>query len=304
MRSNPKQWKKDFRQNGYLVVEDVVDPETLEALRTGVDDITSDPDALSPYLRHYVQMERDYVRQQPEYNELNSDQLGNAVRNIMELPLFDPRFADFIVFPPVLDVLEALFESTEFHFHNYKCIVKAAHVSSALRWHRDLPYLEHSTPNLITAMVCLDPMTVENGATVVLPGSHRIPHEAVLPQDAEIKEAALPGDFERVTVTCPAGSLVAFDVSIIHGGGQNRSPAPRRNVVGIWSGPDTYPVTGARYVYHGLYPRSQDPARQQQVQLSFPHLFDAPSRAKLDFSHTANAPAGDIEAIKSDQLDG
>ena len=52
-------------------------------------------------------------------------------------------------------------------------------VSSRFVWHRDLPYLEHSTPNLITAMICLDEMTEANGATVVIPGTHRVSHESV-----------------------------------------------------------------------------------------------------------------------------
>ena len=70
-----------------------------------------------------------------------------------ELPLFDPIFAELILHEPLLDILEALFESSEFAFHNYKCIIKAPRVSSRFCWHRDLPYLQHSTPNLITAML-------------------------------------------------------------------------------------------------------------------------------------------------------
>ncbi|MEX0653875.1 MAG: phytanoyl-CoA dioxygenase family protein [Phycisphaeraceae bacterium] len=270
MHHDPAQWKADYQRDGYLLVEDVLDVSTLAALRDRLDRITADPEALPQSLRGHVELERDYIQQQPEYNDQNVEQVGNAVRNIMELPLFDPEFAELIAYEPLLDVLQALFDSSEFHFHNYKCIVKAPRVSSVFRWHRDLPYLQHSTPNLITAMLCLDDMTEANGATVVLPGTHRVPHEAVTDADREIAERDLPADQRRVTVTCPAGSAVLFHVNIIHGGGANRSDIHRRNVIGIWAGPDTYPVTAARYAYQGLRPRSADPARQRQLRMTFP----------------------------------
>ena len=267
MEHNPARWKADFEQDGYLVVEDVLDKQTLSTLRAGIERITADPDALPDHLRRYIQFERDYVAKRPDQNDHAAAQVGNAVRNIMELPLFDRAFAELIAYEPLLDVLEALFESGEFHLHNYKCIVKAPRISSGFLWHRDLPYLKHSTSNLITALLCLDDMSAANGATVVLPGTHRIGHEDVLDTDVDLPEDVLP-DVPRMLVECPGGSAVLFHVNIIHGGGANRSDVPRRNLVGIWAGPDAHPVTPARYAYQGLMPRSADPARQRQVQMT------------------------------------
>jgi len=270
---DPTRWKIDYDRDGYVVVEDCLDRGTLAALRLAIERVTASPDDLPDHLKRWIDFERNYVQRRPEYNEFKSDQVGNAIRNIMELPIFDPVFAELIAYEPVLDVLEALFGDTEFAFHNYKCIIKAPRVSSRFCWHRDLPYLEHSTPDLITAMLCLDDMTEANGATVVFPGSHRVPHESVTAADQDIPEEKLPRDLgRRVAVTCPAGSLVAFHVNIIHGGGPNRSEFPRRNVIGIWSGKDCYPTTAARYAYQGLMPRSKDPARQRQMKMTFANL--------------------------------
>ncbi len=280
MVQDPRSWKQQYDRDGYVVVEDVLDSGMLESLRSGIDAIIAN-EALPPHLALHVQRERDFLKSKPQYNELSGDQVGKAVRNIMELPLLDRRFADLILYQPLLDILAALFESTEFHFHNYKCILKSPRVSSAFQWHRDLPYLKHSTPNLITAILCLDPMTEENGATVVLPGSHRIPYEQVVDADRDIPADALPKEFERRTVLCPAGSAVLFHVNNIHGGGPNRSAIPRRNVISIWAGPDTYPTTAARYAYQGIYPLSKDPAKQRQTRLTFPHLFSTPSHSPV-----------------------
>lgn len=276
MKHEPKKWKTDYDRDGYLVVPDVLDAATLGRLRQEVEKITADPEGLPPDLRRWVQLERDYLSdaKQAKYNDLGAGQMGLAVRNIMELPLFSSYLARFITFEPLLDILQTLFESPEFHFHNYKCIIKAPRVGSTFRWHRDLPYLHHTTPNLITAMLCLDPMTRQNGATVVLPGTHRITEDQFRESDAEIQENQLPSNAQRVTVECAAGSAVLFHVNIIHGGGPNRSDTPRRNVIGIWAGPDTYPTTAARYAYGEVYPRSQHPAKQLQMRKTFSSVWE------------------------------
>jgi ectoine hydroxylase-related dioxygenase (phytanoyl-CoA dioxygenase family) len=266
---DPERWIADYQSDGYLVVEDCIDPETLGTLQAKVGRILDDPDSLPDRLRRHIDFERTYLGGPHRVaDDPRPDEVGNAVRLVMELPLFDPFLARFIAYDPLLDVLQVLFDSPEFHFHNYKCVNKAPGRSSKFIWHRDLPFLYHSTPNLITAMVCLDAMTEENGATVVLPGSHRIVDENVAVSDQDIPESELPAGFERRVVTCPAGSAVLFHVNILHGGPANRSQRMRRNVIGIWAGPDTYPTESSRYAYQGLYPRSKDPARQRQLELA------------------------------------
>lgn len=272
MNHAPESWKADYERDGYLVVPDLVDPDTLRRMRDALDRITANPRSVHPSLVPFIHFEQDYLKNHRHYNDLPPEQLGDAIRIIMELARFDPIFERLVLYDPLLDVVQTLFESTEFGFLNWKCVVKAPHVGSAFCWHRDLPYLNHTTPNVITAMLCVDDMTERNGATVVLPGTHRIPHEACKPEDMDIPESQLPTDAKRVTVTCPAGSAVLFHANIIHGGGPNRSSIPRRNVIGIWTGPDTYPVKMNRYAYQGVCPRSTDPARQKQVRMSFAHL--------------------------------
>ena len=272
MKLDPVRWRSDYDRDGYLVVEDVLDEPFLSQLRDAVDRLCSDPDNLPPRLIRLVSFERDWVRRRPQFNKHTPEQVGNAIRNVADLSLFDPLFAELIFHDPQLDILDALFRSTEYHFLNYKCIIKAPFVGSAFRWHRDCPYLEHTTTNIITSMLCLDAMAPTNGATIVLPGSHRIAREQMSKSDKELAEKDLPDQFDRVTVCCPAGSAVLFHANLIHGGGPNESDKPRRNLISIWPGPDTHPITAARQAHEGLMPRSQDPARQTQVALTRRHI--------------------------------
>lgn len=265
-RPEPQSWRQHYLESGYLVVENAIEPELLQKLRDALERIEQQfaEAKLDPGLRRWVATDQDRAKGiRGVLTEGNSE----TISNIMELPLFDPVFQHLIIYPRVLDILEALFESTEFAFHNYKCICKMPGGKEAFPWHRDLPYLPHTSPNLLTCMLCIDPMTKENGATVVCPGSHRIPHEQVKAGDTDMNEAEVPA--ERVTVICPAGSAVVFHVSIIHGGPPNETQTRRRNVIGIWAAPDAHPTTPPRYVYHGIMPRSTDLMRQKQIAMAF-----------------------------------
>ncbi len=264
-KPDPEGWRQSYAESGYLVVENVVEPDLLQQMRDALERIERAvaEETLPPQLRQWVTLERDRV------NRYTSRVESTTISNIMELPLFDPVFRDVIVYPRVLDILETLFESSEFSFHNYKCICKMPGGQAPFRWHRDLPYLEHTSPNLITCMLCIDPMTAENGGTVVCPGSQRIAYEDVKPEDMDMPESEVPDN--RVIVECSAGSAVLFHINIVHGGGPNLSQAKRRNAIGIWAGPDTYPTTANRYAYEFVMPRSKDPERQKQIQMTFGH---------------------------------
>ncbi|MEP0709397.1 MAG: phytanoyl-CoA dioxygenase family protein [Parvibaculum sp.] len=62
----------------------------------------------------------------------------------------------------------------------------------------------------------IDDFTGENGATVVVPGSHTWP------------DGRMPGDGDRkVKAVMPAGSVVFYPGTLWHGGGANLSAAPR-----------------------------------------------------------------------------
>jgi hypothetical protein len=63
----------------------------------------------------------------------------------------------------------------------------------------------------------IDPFTAENGATVVIPGSHLWGEKLPTPED----------EARRVSVVMPPGSVVFFYGTLWHAGGQNRTDAPR-----------------------------------------------------------------------------
>lgn len=96
-------------------------------------------------------------------------------------------------------------------------------------WHRDLPYQHFvaSRPLAINALFCLDAFTPANGATMVLPASHR---QEAFPSDHFVSTQALP-------VAAPAGSFIVLDCMVFHSGGVNTTSRPRRAVNHVYTIP-------------------------------------------------------------------
>jgi len=96
-------------------------------------------------------------------------------------------------------------------------------------YHRDLPHQHFvsSRPLAITALFCLDDFTAENGATLVVPGSHR---QEAFPSDEVV-------ELVKVQVLAPAGSFIVLDSMVFHSGAVNRSSRERRAVNHVFAAP-------------------------------------------------------------------
>jgi len=94
--------------------------------------------------------------------------------------------------------------------------------------------------HVVNCLICFDDMNQDNGGTRVVPGSHLWPllpprgaprPEGLSPEDLarlpEDNHAPYPGE---LIVTAPAGSIVAINAVIWHGGTRNTSGTRRRQL--------------------------------------------------------------------------
>lgn len=92
--------------------------------------------------------------------------------------------------------------------------------------HRDWPERSADSPyEVLTALWLLDDFTQHNGATRVVPGTHRLiqPISKALAQPLAIHR-------EQVVITARAGSLLLLNGHVWHSGTKNQSAGPRRAV--------------------------------------------------------------------------
>jgi hypothetical protein len=96
-------------------------------------------------------------------------------------------------------------------------------------WHRDLPYQHFvsTKPLAINALFCVDDFTIENGATFVLPASHK---SEAFPSENYVRKNA-------IQIEAKAGSFIVLDCMVFHAGGFNKTNLERRAVNHLYNIP-------------------------------------------------------------------
>jgi ectoine hydroxylase-related dioxygenase (phytanoyl-CoA dioxygenase family) len=147
----------------------------------------------------------------------------------------------------------------------------------------------------LSTIVAVDAFTADNGATVVVPGSHRWNDEQVsgqfdLQPSSDNEGQALLA-CQAVPVVMPEGACIVFAGTLLHGGGRNTSDAPRcafsNQYCQPWARPQEnfflgVPVEVAR----------QMPARLQSL---LGYSIHPPFIGQITASHPAKALAPDYQ---------
>ena len=194
---------------GYAVLDSGYDPAKLTALSIEFDTLHS------RYLAHYGV---DHLGSIDEENTLRALLVqGSGV------------FLDLVFNENLLSVLKKLIDG-KFILNQQNGIINPPQQTyNQAAWHRDLPYQHFlsTTPLAINALFCMDDFTVENGATFVLPASHK---SAAFPSANHVKRNALQ-------VEAKAGSFILLDCMMFHAGGFNTTNAKRRAVNHLYNIP-------------------------------------------------------------------
>ncbi len=186
--------------DGYTVLERAIDTELIEALAGRVDVLLDELDI--PFGDNTF--------------------LGTRTRRLFNLLARDPLFAAVPVHPDVLPVVEGVLDA-ECQLSSLTAI-DIHPGQTAQPFHADDGSIPLPRPHVAIAcpaIWALTDFTADNGATRVVPGSHRFER---IPRKQEHPEHV-------VEVTMPAGSVLVYHGSLWHGGGVNRSAARRMGIV-------------------------------------------------------------------------
>ena len=206
-------WHAEFEEQGFLVFEKVLDDEKLAAVNA----------ALKPHLDENVAGRNDFE--------------GLKSNRIYGMLAKDPVFAELCVHPLALAFAERDLGPS--------CLLSACLAinlqpgESVQPWHTDDGHIDIAPPHdtfKISTFWALTDTTEQNGATEVLPGSHRWSLDdfagALKGEDfanREVRDASDdPGYREdALKVTMPAGSLMIAKGNLWHRGGANHSEENR-----------------------------------------------------------------------------
>jgi len=178
-------------------------------------------------------------------------------------PLAVTRCMDAAALDPlVLDVVERLIGPGPQFGNTVAIQVYPGQVAQLLHYEQGIYPLPRDRDVMISAIWALDDFTAGNGATRVVPGSHRRP-------------AGKPAADETVAAEMPAGSVLLFSGRLYHGGGANVSTKPRLGVVIDYLQPWLRPCEA-----HTLSALGADPAQVRRLPQRLQELlgFNQPTR--------------------------
>lgn len=183
--------QKELLENGYLILENMVSNEQLDALRAEAE-------------QHLTHMGRNSFE-------------GERTQRIYGVPAKMRSGDPFIEHPLILAHLDRLLLPN--YLLSQAQVINIKTDSPAQPLHLDdgfYPFPAPRPPISLATVFAIDDFTEDNGATVIIPGSHKW-DEVRRPND----------DDKRVKAIMPAGSCIFFVGNAWHGGGENLSGADR-----------------------------------------------------------------------------
>jgi ectoine hydroxylase-related dioxygenase (phytanoyl-CoA dioxygenase family) len=249
-----------FWENGYLVVENAVSQEHLQAMR---DDFAAMVEESKQHTENYGETVDGRARYDLEPGH-NADKPGlrrvNAPVEVSDSYFqasMDSRMTDCVA-----DLI-----GPNVKFHHAKINSKLPGGNTVVKWHQDFPFTPHSNDDLITALLLIDDVTEENGPLKVVAGSHKeaihtLWHDGVF-TGAIDNELAQQCEDNAVVCTGKAGSVVFMHTRTLHGSSINRSANSRTIHISVFAAEDAIPCSPnpVPSKYEGLVVRGEKTGR-------------------------------------------
>ena len=116
-------------------------------------------------------------------------------------------------------------------FHHGKVNSKLPGTATKVKWHQDFPFQPMTNNDMITCLLFVDDVTLENGPLEVIPGSHNGPIHSHWQNGrftgAVTDDVVEPHLDKIVKCTGKAGSVCLMHVNLLHGSAPNLSASPR-----------------------------------------------------------------------------
>ncbi|NNF77971.1 MAG: phytanoyl-CoA dioxygenase family protein [Rhizobiales bacterium] len=215
---------EQFWRDGFLIVEDAVTDNELAGLRDvfagWVDESRKHDNDYGETLdgRARFDLEPGHTAMSPALRRVQSpEEVSEVYANVMRTA----RTVDFaadLVGPAI-------------RFHHGKVNSKLPGAATKVKFHQDFPFQPMTNDDMITALLFVDDVTLDNGPLEVVPGSHKGPlytlwHNGVF-TGAVADDVVEEHKDKIIKCTGKAGSVCLMHASLLHGSAPNLSDVPR-----------------------------------------------------------------------------
>ena len=231
-----------YREQGYLLVEDAVEPALLERLRVATHVMIERSRAITASDAVY-DLDAGHSAASPRLTRIKAPH-----QNV-------PGFAEVLEAPKVKAVLQSLLAPVV-RLQTSKLNTKAPGGGAAVEWHQDWAFYPHTNDDLLALGLMLEDVDAGNGPLMVVPGSHRGPVLSHF-RGGVFAGAIDPAEplFERdkiVTLTGRAGSMTVHHVRLLHGSAPHHSDRARLICFYECAAADAWPLAGSSTAIAGL----------------------------------------------------
>ena len=213
-----------FWRDGVLVVENAVSAIQLSALRTEFQTWVEESRSHSSDYgetrdgRRRFDLQPGHSAKTPGLRRVQSpEEVSEAFESVMR----NARTVDYCA-----DLI-----GPNIRFHHGKVNSKLPGSATAVKWHQDFPFQPMTNDDMITCLLFVDDVTLENGPLEVIPESHKGPlyshwHDGVF--TGAIDDAVIDPQRDKIIkCTGKAGDVCLMHVNLLHGSAPNLSDKPR-----------------------------------------------------------------------------
>jgi ectoine hydroxylase-related dioxygenase (phytanoyl-CoA dioxygenase family) len=210
---------RQFRDEGFFVLEDAVPPGDLDTLRGEC--------------QRFID-ERDREMDRLGVDKLDLDHRGS--RYFVHAYGKSPVVERFLSSDLMVQIAQMALGDTVYLF-NEQYVVKAAEQGMKFSWHQDSGFIDYPHRPYLTCWIALDDVTEANGTVYLLPYSRAGTRDVVKHVRDEDSNDLVgyfggdPGD----PVIVPAGSIACFSTTLFHRSGANTTDRMRRVYVAQYS---------------------------------------------------------------------
>lgn len=224
-----------YREYGYLLVENAVTPEQL--------------DALCGITARLMDASRDVTESNDRFDLDEGHSAEEPRLTRIKLPhKQDATYWDVLKNSRMTQVMNQLL-GPDVLIQTSKLNTKAPGGGAAVEWHQDWAFYPHTNDDMLAFGLMLEDVDEANGPLQVIPGSHKGPVLSHHNADGVFCGAIDPGDPDfhhdkAVTLTGKAGSMTVHHVRALHGSAPNVSDRNRYILFYELRAADAWPLLG------------------------------------------------------------
>jgi ectoine hydroxylase-related dioxygenase (phytanoyl-CoA dioxygenase family) len=241
MRALTQEQFDDFWRDGAIVVENAVTRELLLALNDQFDGWVMESRTHEANYGEMIDGRPRFDLQLPGHNRANP-----VLRRVNSPTEVSPAYLAAASESRIPDMVADLV-GPNVKFHHSKINAKHPGSGTAVKWHQDFPFTPHSNTDLVTALLAMDDVGLENGPLIVGTATHLGPLASIWQGDTFTgiadDEAARAWEARARTLVMPAGSVCLMHTCVGHSSAANVGTRPRRLFIVVYSAEDAMPLS-------------------------------------------------------------